>query len=79
MYDFIPKVVIKLFICTVNVFRAYDFQSVITSSSLIYGFALGAPSAVWFVFKQYEPNLLLMSTICLYGYSLTIYVPAVVS
>ena len=68
----------KIFIA-LNIYREYDFQSVLTASSVVYGFALGAPAIIWFIFKQYEPNLLLMSTICLYGYGIAVFLPSVVS
>lgn len=59
--------------------REYNFQSVLTASSLVYGFAFLAPVAIWFIFKQYEANLKFVNVFCLYGYSLTIFLPAVVS
>ena len=65
-----------LFFC---IYRVYDFQSVITASSLVYGFALFTPIAIWFVFKQFDTTLQFVSIVCLYGYSLTIFIPAVVS
>lgn len=58
--------------------RQYDFQSVLTASSLVYGFAAFAPLVIWFVFKQYDATLKFVSVVCLYGYSLTIFIPTVV-
>eukprot|EP01032_Pedospumella_encystans_P026544 gene26544-29991_t len=55
----------------------YDFQSVLTASSLVYGFAAFAPLVIWFVFKQYDATLKFVSVVCLYGYSLTIFIPTV--
>ena len=59
-------------------YREYNFQSVLTASSLVYGFAGAAPVVIWFVFKQYDATLKFVSVVCLYGYSLTIFIPAVV-
>jgi len=59
-------------------YREYNFQSVLTASSLVYGFAGVAPVLIWFVFKQYDATLKFVSVVCLYGYSLTIFIPAVV-
>lgn len=58
--------------------REYNFQSVLTASSIIYGFAAIAPTLIWFVFRQYEPKLKFISIFCLYGYSLISFIPAVV-
>jgi len=55
----------------------YDFQSVLTASSLVYSYAFFAPLAIWFVFKQFEKNLKFVSVLSLYGYSLTVMIPAV--
>jgi hypothetical protein len=46
---------------------------------LVYGFAGGVPLALWFVFRQFEARLRLITAICLYGYSLFIFIPAAVS
>lgn len=54
---------------------AYDFQSVVTAATLIYGFAFGAPVALWMLLRQYEPKVKLITIICLYGYSLVIFIP----
>jgi hypothetical protein len=50
--------------------REYNFQSILTASSLIYGFATVAPALLWLVFRQYEPKLKFVTLLCLYGYSL---------
>eukprot|EP01031_Cornospumella_fuschlensis_P036113 gene36113-43792_t len=55
----------------------YNFQSILNASSIIYGYASIAPSVIWFVFKTYEEKLRLPSILCLYGYSLILYIPAV--
>ena len=59
--------------------REYDFQSVISASSVIYGFAAFAPLTIWFIFKQFEQGLKFVTIVCLYGYSLLVFIPATVS
>ena len=61
-----------------DVFRAYDFQSILTASSLIFGFAFGAPVAIWFLLKQINSTLKMVTVGCLYGYSLFVFIPATV-
>ena len=53
----------------------YDFQSVASAASFIYGFSFGVPTALWMVLRQFEPKVKLITIICLYGYSLCIFVP----
>lgn len=38
-----------------------------------------APAVLWLVFRTYEEKLRYVSLLCLYGYSLFIFIPAVVS
>jgi hypothetical protein len=55
----------------------YDFQSVVTASSLVYTFAAGVPLSLWFIFRQLtEAKMKLITLICLYGYSLLVFIPA---
>lgn len=71
----------KSIVCVLNLViscREYNFQSVLTASSLVYGYAFLAPVAIWFIFKQYDATLKFVPVLCLYGYSLTIFLPAVV-
>lgn len=58
---------------------SYDFQSVVTASSIIYGFATAIPVALWLILRHYEANLKLVTSICIYGYSLFVFIPAAVS
>ena len=58
--------------------RVYDFQSIVTASSLIFGFVFGAPLAIWFGLKQINLNLKIVTIGCLYGYSLFVFIPATV-
>jgi len=54
----------------------YNFQSVVTASSLIYGFAGGVPLVLWFGLRQLDAKVRLITSLCLYGYSLAIFIPA---
>lgn len=49
-----------------------------TASSVIYGFASGAPTAIWFVLRQLGSSTKLVHVISLYGYSLFVFIPATV-
>jgi hypothetical protein len=53
----------------------YDFTLVTLSTTLIYGYALVLPVAVWFLFKYWQIPIALLSLLCLYGYSMTVLVP----
>jgi len=55
----------------------YDFSDVMSASSLIYSYTLLAPLGLWFLFRQYEQGLKFVTVLCLYGYSLTVLLPAV--
>lgn len=54
----------------------YDFQSVVTVASLVYSFVGIVPLSLWFILRQLEAKVKLISLICLYGYSLFIFIPA---
>jgi len=54
----------------------YDFQSVLTASSLVYSFASACPVSLYFIFRQLDIKLKLITAICLYGYSLFVFIPA---
>lgn len=51
----------------------------VTAASLIYGFAAGVPLAIYLTLGQYGARLALINCVCLYGYSLFVYIPAAVS
>jgi hypothetical protein len=59
--------------------RNYDFQSFLTLASLIYSFAGGVPVIMWLGLRQFNAKFKLITAICLYGYSLLIFVPIAVS
>jgi hypothetical protein len=58
--------------------RDYNFQAILSASSLIYGFIGFVPLAVWFCFKQYDPKLRFPSVLCVYGYGGVVFLPALV-
>ena len=46
---------------------------------MIYGFAAGTPLSIWFALRQLTGlKVVLMTTVCLYGYSLFVFIPATV-
>ena len=58
----------------------YDFTLVTLACAFIYGWALGAPLVLWFALQYVGVSALgLVTLICVYGYSLAIFVPAAVS
>ena len=65
-----------IFVFLTTVVRIYDFQELLSIASIVYGFAGSVPVIIWFVLRQMEAKLSLISAICLYGYSLFIYIPA---
>lgn len=56
----------------------YDFKELISISSVVYGFAAGVPLVVWFVLRQADGKLPFIQALCLYGYSMLVYIPAAV-
>jgi len=54
----------------------YDFQSVVSVATLVFGFAGCVPVSIWFVLRQLDAKVKLINIICLYGYALFIYIPA---
>lgn len=44
---------------------------------MIYSFLFCAPALLWLIFRTYEENLKYSSVFCLYGYSLFVFIPAV--
>lgn len=56
----------------------YDFEEILSISSVIYGFSGGVPLTIWFILRQMGATMRLITAVCLYGYSLTIFVPAAI-
>lgn len=59
--------------------REYDFESVMSLASLVYGFLGGVTAALYFLLRQLEASTSLTTVLCVYGYSLAIFIPASVS
>jgi hypothetical protein len=56
--------------------RQYDFNSVVSIAAVVYSFLGCVPLAIWFLFRQLETNTSLVAILCVYGYSLTVFIPA---
>jgi hypothetical protein len=59
----------------------YDFQSIVTAASVVFGFTAAVPTVIWFIFKQLletQYQIRLITALCLYGYSLFVFIPAAV-
>jgi hypothetical protein len=54
----------------------YDLQSMVNAASVIYGYAGLAPVAAYFGLGQIGVDIKLLSLICLYGYSLGVFIAA---
>jgi hypothetical protein len=52
---------------------AYEFIPV--AAALIYGFGLGVPIIFTFLLKFYGSNVHYINTICIYGYSMVVFIP----
>lgn len=53
----------------------YDFNAVVSIAGLVYGFLGSVPVAIWFLFRQLETSTSLVTVLCVYGYSLTVFIP----
>jgi len=56
--------------------REYDIESVISLASLVYGFLFAVSAAIYLLMRQLEASLSATAILCVYGYSLTIFIPA---
>jgi hypothetical protein len=54
----------------------YNFQAVVTAATVVYSFLFCAPLAIYFVLRQFGVQTPLMTTVCIYGYSLQPFVLA---
>lgn len=57
----------------------YDFLKLTVGTGIIYGFGFGIPFLFWLYFKWADLNISLIEVLCIYGYSMFIYVPVAVS
>lgn len=53
----------------------YDFVKLTVGTGIIYGFTFGIPFLFWLYFKWVDFNISLIEILCIYGYSLFIYIP----
>lgn len=57
----------------------YDIHLLTWSASVLYGYVVVVPIALYIILKYFSAPLGLAQLLCLYGYSLFIFIPAVVS
>ncbi|KAJ9540588.1 hypothetical protein OSB04_027094 [Centaurea solstitialis] len=55
----------------------YDIRLLTWSASLLYAYAIFVPISLYIIFKYLSAPLRLVQLVCLYGYSLFIFIPAV--
>jgi hypothetical protein len=55
------------------------FQNIVTLASLVYGYSCVCPAVMWLFLRQLDAPVSLVPIACLYGYSLSPYIPAAVS
>ena len=53
----------------------YDFEKVTVAATLFYVLITIAPAIVWYIVRKFNVPYTLSAMICLYGYSLSIYIP----
>jgi hypothetical protein len=57
-----------------------DFTKIVQAAVVVYGFTVGVPAAAWLTMLYLGlPAVGAVSLLCLYGYSIVVYVPAAVS
>lgn len=54
-----------------------DISSLLTGAWVVYGFTITGSVVLWLVFNQLDVPVLLVQTVCTYGYALGPFVPAV--
>jgi len=57
----------------------YDIMKLIYGSAVVYGYCLLVPLALFFYLKWIEVDVRLIEILCIYGYSLFIYLPVSVA
>ena len=57
----------------------YDFSLMTQAASVVFGYVVFGPVLLWFALKYSAVPQPLLKLMCLYGYSLTIFVPSAVS
>ena len=56
----------------------YDFSKIVSAASLIYGYQVIMPIAVWFFARYLNTPIAVVQTLCLFGYSTLAFIPATV-
>jgi protein YIPF1/2 len=56
----------------------YDFRMLTAAGGIVFGFLVGASVILWACLQYVSVAVPLRKLLCLYGYSLTIFVPAAV-
>jgi hypothetical protein len=56
--------------------REYDFESIVSLASLVYGFLACVTAALYLTLRQIEASTPPSAVLCVYGYSLAIFIPA---
>lgn len=56
----------------------YDFQVIVSASSIIYGMLIFVPLGYYFILQKYQVQIFLTQLMCLYGYSMLSFVPGVI-
>lgn len=56
----------------------YDFSKIVSAASLIYGYQVIMPVAVWFIGRYLATPITVTQTLCLFGYSTLAFIPATV-
>jgi hypothetical protein len=54
---------------------SYDFETVSVGAGTIYGYVSLAPIILWAIFKWLEIPVTLLQNVCIYGYSLFVFLP----
>jgi len=54
---------------------SYDFETVTVGAGTIYGYVGLAPIILWAIFKWLEVPVTLLQNVCIYGYSLFVFLP----
>lgn len=53
----------------------YDMSLLSIACSFVYGFAFGGGAVVWFLGRSLGMSLSVVKLLCLYGYSLVVFIP----
>ncbi|RLN44074.1 hypothetical protein BBJ29_005295 [Phytophthora kernoviae] len=57
---------------------SYDFSRLASACTLVEIFLLGLPTLIWLVGKYFQVPMTLLFLVCLYGYSMIMFIPAAI-